>query len=586
MPLSMPTDPAAPLREENERLRERLAAAERDAARLTDVERDLLAQKKLLRTVLDESPDFVVLKDHKGDFLLGNKPVADFYGTTPEAMVGKHDGDFSATPEQAEFFRQNVLGIMERGETEIVYEDSTDDATGETRHFKSIKKPFLGDDGKPQILVIAHDITDVRRAQLTVAANERRLNFVLQATGEGMWDWNLVTGSVAHNERWLDLLGHAADELANTMDDFVRCLLPEELPAIQEALGRCLRGEAPYVHEHRMRRKDGSTIWVLDRGDVVERDAEGKPTRMVGSFADITARKLAEERIEQVNANLEALVTERTQELRDANRAQEETLRRLRSTQQQLVEREKLAALGGLVAGVAHEINTPIGVAVTAASLLEERARATRTAFEAGTLKRSELQAFLDLTVQLAEVTSANLARASELVRNFKQVAVRQASDEVEEFSLVEALRAAVASVAPEWKRTAVTVEVDGDADVRLRAAPGFVFQVVSNLVVNALRHAFPEGQPGVVRFTVDRLGEQAVLRYVDDGAGAPPEVLARMFEPFFTTRRGHGGTGLGLHIVWNLITAQLGGRIEAASEPGQGLVITMYIPCLPSVTP
>lgn len=575
----------AQLRAEVEHLRAELAKARAEADPLRRVERDLLAQKRFLRTVIDEIPDIIILKDHKGKFLTINKPLADLYGTTPDAVVGKDDGDFSATPEQAEFFRENVLGIMARGETEIVFEETTDGATGDVRYFKSIKKPFLGDDGKPQILVIAHDITDIRRAQSLVAESERRLRYVLEATGEGVWDWNVATGALDHNDRWYKMLGLDSDELTHTLKDFDSCLLDEERAGVMAAIGRCLAGEAPYHHEHRMRRRDGSFIWVLDRGDVVERDADGKPLRVVGSFADITTRKEAETQLERVNANLEALVNERTRALSEANATLHETLLRLKATQQDLVEREKLAALGGLVAGVAHEINTPVGVAVTAISLFQEQAEALASSLESGAMKRSDLVRFLDSTKQLGAIVGTNLARASDLVRDFKQVAVRQSSDAVEEFSLLEALDAAVASIGPEWKRSHVTVETAGDAAVRLRSSPGFVFQVVSNLVVNAIRHAFPGDARGHVRFTVDRVGAEACLRYVDDGVGMPPEVLARIFEPFFTTRRGAGGTGLGLHIVWNLITGQLGGRIEAASEPGKGLVISMFVPCL-RVTP
>ena len=300
---------------------------------------------------------------------------------------------------------------------------------------------------------------------------------------------------------------------------------------------------------------------------------------MVGSFSDITSRKLAEEHIERVNANLEGLVSERTHALVAANAALQETLQRLQATQQELVEREKLAALGGLVAGVAHEINTPVGVAVTAASLWQDRTVALRAAMDANTMRRSELVAYFDLAQQLSEVVATNLGRAGALVRDFKQVAVQQSSDTVEEFGLLEAVQAAVSSVAPEWKRSAVVVEVSGDPGVRLRAAPGFVFQVVSNLVVNALRHAFPAGRSGHVRFVVERGAGEAVLRYADDGVGIAPEILPKIYEPFFTTRRGSGGSGLGLHIVWNLVTGQLGGRIETASELGRGLSLNLYLP-------
>ncbi|MBK6853081.1 MAG: PAS domain S-box protein [Burkholderiales bacterium] len=144
------------------------ARVDRLAERLQQVEADLQEQSALLRTVLDESPDLIILKDQDGNFLLTNAPVARFYGSTPEAMVGKHDGDFGCPPEMAEAFRQNVQDIMARGETEIVYEESRDARTGRTSYFKSIKKPFAGPDGRPRILVIAHDITDLREAQLRV----------------------------------------------------------------------------------------------------------------------------------------------------------------------------------------------------------------------------------------------------------------------------------------------------------------------------------------------------------------------------------------------------------------------------------
>ena len=555
---------------------ERALAEARDRARpMADVERDLLAQKKLLRTVLDEIPDVIVLKDHRGNFLLSNKTVADLYGTTPDAMVGKDDGDFSASREQAEFFRQNVLGIMARMETEIVLEESTDSTTGDVRTFRSIKKPFLGDDGKPQILVIAHDITDIQRAQRKVASSERRLSYVLQATGEGVWDWDLVTNRVVHNDRWAELLGFEANEIGSTMADFEGRLLPEDRPDVFAAVQRCLRGEGPYKHEHRMLKKDGSTIWVIDRGDVVERAPDGTPLRMVGSFADLTERRRAEEHIERVNANLEQLVDERTQALT-------ETLERLKATQQEFVEREKLAALGGLVAGVAHEINTPVGVAVTASSLLGQRTRELAEKFGAGQMKRSDLEAHLGLATQLSEVIHTNLGRAASLVKSFQQVAARQSSNEVEDFSLLEAVQAAVDSFGPELKHSAVKASVDGDASIVMRAAPGFVFQVVGNLVTNALRHAFPEGRAGHIHFTVERVGAGCCVRYVDDGVGMSAETHARMFEPFFTTRRGKGGTGLGLHIVWNLITGHLGGRIESATEVDRGLSMALYLPCLP----
>ena len=163
----------------------------------------------LFQAVFDEFPDIVLLKDGRGDFVLCNQALARLYGTTPDEMVGKHDDDFGVPKEIADGFRSNVLGIMESGRAEVVFESSRDAKTGELRHFKSVKRPFRDPQGNNQILVIAHDITDVVRAQEKVAQSEFTLQQVMEATQEGIWDWHVPSGHLAHNARWFRILGMA-----------------------------------------------------------------------------------------------------------------------------------------------------------------------------------------------------------------------------------------------------------------------------------------------------------------------------------------------------------------------------------------
>ncbi len=255
----------------------------------------LRRNEALLRTVIDEMPDVFVLKDHKGDFLLCNQTVARLYNTTPEAMVGKHDGDFGVPKEMADFFRENVLAIMARGETEIVYEDSRDAASGEIRHFKSIKKPFKTSEGENRILIIAQDITDVINAQARIAASERRLQEVLEITREGLWDWHLPSGTVQHNPQWYRTLGSEAGVIPDTLEAFEKLIHPDDKADVFARIDALLHGKADtYQSEHRLLQSDGQVIWVQDRGQVVERDASGAPLRVLGSFTDVSARKLAE----------------------------------------------------------------------------------------------------------------------------------------------------------------------------------------------------------------------------------------------------------------------------------------------------
>jgi PAS domain S-box-containing protein len=215
----------------------------------------------LLHNIINEMPDVFVLKDEKGDFLLCNETVAKLYKTTPNQMVGKSDEDFGVPKELSDFFRQNVLAIMQKGETELVYEDSFDAKTGEVHHFRSIKKPLKDHTGKNQILVIAQDITEIVEANEKIAKNEKRLNEVFEATQEGIWDWNVSTGKVHHNSQWYKILGFEQNELSNNVEAFSAQIHPEDKPLVWERLQNLFSpGVDSYYSEHRMICKNGQTI--------------------------------------------------------------------------------------------------------------------------------------------------------------------------------------------------------------------------------------------------------------------------------------------------------------------------------------
>ncbi len=264
-------------------------------------EHALRTSEAFLRTIIDEIPDPLTLKDQNGNFLLGNRALARLYHTTPDAMIGKHDGDFGVPQEMADFFRQNVLDIMARGETQVVVEASRDAATGDIRHYRSIKKPFENADGQNQILVLSQDITDVIHAQRQVVESENRLQQVMEITREGIWDWHVPSGKVLHNRQWYETLMYAEGEVPETADAFVALIHPEDREQVTQRIGDLLAGtSADYHSEHRLQRKDGQAIWVHDRGRVVERDAQGQPLRVVGSLVDISFQKEHQHYLERI----------------------------------------------------------------------------------------------------------------------------------------------------------------------------------------------------------------------------------------------------------------------------------------------
>ncbi|MBV6321574.1 GAF domain-containing sensor histidine kinase [Duganella violaceipulchra] len=265
--------------------------------------------------------------------------------------------------------------------------------------------------------------------------------------------------------------------------------------------------------------------------------------------------------------------------LEEQNAALESALTSLKDAQGELVRQEKLASLGRLVAGVAHEINTPLGICVTATSHLVEELKLTREDMAAGTLDEDGLNQFFDIISQSLRIMTTNTQRAAALVRSFKQVAVDQSSDDIRSFNLRKYLDEVLLSLQPKLKGKPVAVEIDCDERIEMASFPGAVSQIVTNMVVNSLVHGFEEGQSGKIRISGKVDGDFVDFDYSDDGAGMDNSTLAQLFDPFFTTKRGSGGSGLGAHILYNLVTGALGGTIKVVSAPGMGLHYKLRFP-------
>jgi signal transduction histidine kinase len=268
-------------------------------------------------------------------------------------------------------------------------------------------------------------------------------------------------------------------------------------------------------------------------------------------------------------------------ELRAAKERAENALAELRTTQQNLIDAERLAALGGLVAGVAHEVNNPVGISLTVASSFERRAAAFEHELKSkAPLRRSQLEEFVSLSKDASQQLVGNLQRAAELIQSFKQVAVDRSHAERREFDLQEATEQIVASLRPVLKKSPITLQMNVPEGLIVNSYPGSYGQVLTNLFLNAINHAFADGRPGTIKFEAKTRGTDDIeIIFADDGAGMTPEVQRQAFNPFFTTRRSEGGTGLGLHIVYNLVTQQLGGRMMLDSRPGQGTTFRIIIP-------
>ncbi|WP_346353883.1 PAS domain-containing sensor histidine kinase [Azotosporobacter soli] len=433
------------------------------------------------------------------------------------------------------------------------------------------------------------DITERRAAEDLLREQRLFTDAVLDSVPGMLYLYDSQGRLIRWNRQHERMTGYSTEEMAKmTLLDWYR---DDESTAkrILQAVDDCLTNGFAEA-EADMQTKNGKKLPMFFTA--VKLDIRNE-TYFTGIGIDITSRKQAEAALLEANAALEQRVEDRTQDLSAANEeltamnqelmAVNETLlqlnEQLRQTKASLIRSEQMASLARLVAGIAHEINTPVGLCVTLSSHLAQLNDNFAVLFQNGVVKRKDLTDYLAEIQETSQMLQINSERAGKLVSNFKQVSADQASETRRSFNVRQYVDDILLSLRSHLKNSGHQITVSGETELTIDGYPGAFAQIMTNLILNSVVHAYPSGQCGTLRIDLLKQDDHLQLTYQDDGLGMEPDVLEKIFEPFFTTRRNQGGTGLGLSIIYNLVTQLYGGTIECRSTPGQGSIFTLLLP-------
>jgi len=431
-------------------------------------------------------------------------------------------------------------------------------------------------EGQARILELQQLDCSLQQMAQTIQRREQQLRAIVETTPTLAIQWFDRSGQVLDwNPASEAMLGWTrAEAVGKSLAQLI--YTPAQQQAFMQVLADIEKTGQPFgPYEGAVRIRSGAERYLLSTTFAIPDIEEG--SLFVCMDLDITEKRQMENDLRELNTDLEQRIQKRTESLTQANTDLQAALSELQRMQDHLVQSEKLASLGALVAGIAHELNTPIGNGLMAISTLEERAKTFRAQMATG-LRRSDLEAFLIQIETGGTIATRNLARAAELITGFKRVAVDQTSAQRRKFDLGELVHEILLTLQPMFKHSPISVSVEVPP-IALDGYPGPLGQVISNLVQNALLHGFEGRSKGQIQIQAKADETQLVLTLSDDGCGIPADLVRRVFDPFFTTRLGKGGSGLGLHIVHNIVTGILGGQIELQPAPDSGACFVITIP-------
>lgn len=543
-----------------------LLAEGRDVTDWKTAELALRASERYSRMLFEQAAVGLGVVDGDGRFTDVNQTFADILRGRPEHISGTLISDWlpGGTRERDQLMQADSMDPVEKW---MLRQD------GNVVPVRIASIRFETAD-QERFMFSVEDITDLKQAEEELRLSEEKYRDLVQDAQSVILRWRTDGTILFANEFAQKLFGYSDEELVG--HEMQNTIMPEaDMEESMAELTKTIAMTPDNYHSTEMWniRKDGQKLWMAWTSKPLF-DSNGNLTEILSVGLDSTERRKAQDELRALNEELELRVEARTNELK-------ESLESLKKAQEQLVESEKMASLGGLVAGVAHEINTPIGVGVTTISYLQQKADEMDRVYKDGKLKRSDFEKFIKLSMESSSAVLLNLSRASELIQSFKQVAVDQTSEERRTFKIKQYIDEVLLSLRSKYKRTKHEISVSGP-EVELDSYPGAVMQVLTNLLMNSLSHGFDGVEAGHITIKTELQGERVVIEYADDGNGMDEETRARIFEPFYTTKRGRGGTGLGMHMVYNLVTQRLQGTISCQSSPGNGATFRVTIPLGP----
>ena len=533
--------------------------------RNADLEESLTAYRMLF----DSNPNPMYVYDVETFTLLAaNKTLCERYGYAQEELVGTSLMQLHIESER-HVLRQVVADLRETRNPHFRYKWLQQTKTGEIVPVEIFSRPFRHGDRDAR-LVVAIDISDRLHAEDDALRQKRFSESLLEVLPVPVFSKDREGRYLGINKAFAQFFGASPEVLiGKTAWD----IAPAELAARYQKADDELYDQPGSVQVYSTQvSTKGLGLRDVEFTKAVFRDAKGDVAGLVGAVLDVTERNRAAEAIQALNEQLEARVRERTADLAKANED-------LHVAMKQLVQAEKLAALGSLVAGVAHELNTPLGNVLTVATALKERTDTFGEIVASGGIRRSEITEFINACNEASAMVERNAQRAATLIGNFKEVAVDQTSMRRRRFDLAKIIAETLSTMHPTLKRTEHEIAVDIPAGIQLDSYPGPLEQIISNLLLNALLHGF-EGIPkGRIEVSAAEQNGRVQISFRDNGVGMTSHVAEHAFDPFYTTRLGKGGSGLGLYLCYNLTTAILGGRIFLASAPGQGAEFHLDLP-------
>ena len=495
----------------------------------------------------DSSSDAVIILDSDLKIIQLNNKVESLFEYSPKEMLGKTPMDF-LTPRSYIYFQKRYATLQK---DQYTCEREINIKYGRTVEVLSTESPIIIENEFKGMIIFVRDITERK-------ASEEMLNLessALEATAMGIAITNERGDIVWINSAFKTLTGYDDDEL---LYKNMRILNSgKQAEYFYADLWNTIKSGKVWQGELINKRRDGK-LYSEEQTITPVKGKGNTITNYIVTKTNISKRKQMEETLRQMNEDLEELVKERTE---------------------QLAESEKMAALGELVAGVAHEINNPVGISYTAATYIEDQTKMLLELYQNNQLKESEFNKYLKEISQLSSSLVVNLNKAADLIRSFKQIAVDQSYEEIREFEVKNYFNEVITSLKPQISKQNHEINLSCQNNLKISGYPGAYSQILTNLIINSLVHGFEDTENGKISIDVSALDEHFLISYSDNGKGIPKKNLKKIFDPFFSTKFGKGGSGLGLNIIYNLVTRKLNGEISCQSEKDKGVHFVIKVP-------